>query len=372
MVNGTLSPEEFRLLQQRYEERTGYHLVLADAHGVIQMGAADCDRFPCMKTCRECREQIIREALRTDSVCVDTCHDGFVLWGLPLSRKGQAIGGLVVIGGKKAHEPQNGEFVAACTALRELVRESGFLPERIGSFPETGPASHRHLQRVTFEQLSRGLESASREFLSSLQTAEFDAAARHFQSVRDAFHSGNSLPMDVLRGYAGRLVFQAQSLLAEAGMDPYSCLSEAGFLLEHLAAATNFPELLKVLDVAFARFLELAHQRPKDADDLLIERATTYLEEHVHEELSRETVARAVGVSPSHFSRLIREKKGRTFTDLLNQYRVEHAGKLLVRSSKTLAQIASEAGFCDQSYFSKVFRRYKGLSPAKYRESHQF
>jgi len=82
-------------------------------------------------------------------------------------------------------------------------------------------------------------------------------------------------------------------------------------------------------------------------------------------------VAKAVGISPSHFSRLIRDKKGRTFTDLLNQYRIERACVLLVRSSNTLADIANETGFCDQSYFSKVFRRYKDMSPARYRETHQ-
>ena len=47
------------------------------------------------------------------------------------------------------------------------------------------------------------------------------------------------------------------------------------------------------------------------------------------------------------------------------------AGADTVANQIALAEIASETGFCDQSYFSKVFRRYKDHSPAKYRELHQ-
>jgi AraC family transcriptional regulator len=92
-----------------------------------------------------------------------------------------------------------------------------------------------------------------------------------------------------------------------------------------------------------------------------------FMRAHLRDELSRETVATHAGLSVSHFSHLLRQKVGRSFSDLLRQYRVDRAGELLRRGSLELAQVAVECGFCDQSHFTRVFRRYTGASPRQYR-----
>ncbi|MFO7725321.1 MAG: helix-turn-helix domain-containing protein [Oceanipulchritudo sp.] len=371
MPNGFLKASFFQHLQELYNERTGYNLVLSDANGSIQMGLPDCVKFPCMQSCRECRERIVSEAIRTGQVCVDSCHDGYILWGLPYAVNGHVQGALIVIGGEQDLKDRT-RFERACRELHVLMEEFSLLPEWIhdGKGNEA-VIPHRYICRKAFNKLSKALDEHVRPFVAALQTAEFESAEGHFSLIRQAFREGNELPMDVLRGLVGDLISRARGQFVDAGMDAYACSAEAGLVLEKVSAARDASEIETILEQFLERFVFLSHKRTKDPDDLLIEKATTYLEQHVHEELTRESVARAVGISPSHFSRLIREKKGRTFTDLLNQYRIERACTLLVRSSDTLAQIANDTGFCDQSYFSKVFRRYKDMTPARYRESHQ-
>jgi AraC-like DNA-binding protein len=370
MINGTFNPVFFQYLQNLYRSKTGYHLVLSDTNGSIHMGLPDCDKFPCMRSCRDCREKIVSEALRTGKVCIDTCHEGYILWGLPFAVEGKTIGGLIVIGGEQDACNNTQRFQDACGELYRLMEEHDLLPQLNGNSNDFSRI-HRFVYRKDFSRLHRELDVHAKPLVDSLQTAEFKSADRHFESLKKAFRESSELPMDMIRGLIGDLIYRVRRQFVDSGMDAYACFSEAGFLLEKIASAGNQAEVLQVLDTFYQRFILLSRQRPKDPDDLLIQKATTYLEEHIREELTRESVAKAVGISPSHFSRLIREKKGRTFTDLLNQYRIEHACKLLVRSSQTLAHIANETGFCDQSYFSKVFRKYKGLSPAKYRETHQ-
>ena len=65
MINGQPNPAFFKRLQSEYVSKTGYNLVLSDLNGSIQMGLPDCDKFPCMMSCRECRERIFSESLRT-------------------------------------------------------------------------------------------------------------------------------------------------------------------------------------------------------------------------------------------------------------------------------------------------------------------
>ena len=57
---------------------------------------------------------------------------------------------------------------------------------------------------------------------------------------------------------------------------------------------------------------------------------------------------------------------GMAFTDYLNRVRIE-AAKLLMQEDLSLAEISLRVGFNDQSYFSKVFRKFEGLSPLKWR-----
>ncbi|MDD5603976.1 MAG: helix-turn-helix transcriptional regulator, partial [Eubacteriales bacterium] len=57
------------------------------------------------------------------------------------------------------------------------------------------------------------------------------------------------------------------------------------------------------------------------------------------------------------------------FSSYLNLKRVETSKRLLADSSVNLLEIAGLSGFEDQSYFTKVFKKYTGTSPGKYRES---
>ena len=91
------------------------------------------------------------------------------------------------------------------------------------------------------------------------------------------------------------------------------------------------------------------------------------LEKNLERKLPRDEVAREAGLSPSHFSRLIKEKTGQSFQDLLAAYRVDRARELLVRTDKNLVQVALECGFCDQSYFTRVFQDVKSMTPKQFR-----
>ena len=196
-------------------------------------------------------------------------------------------------------------------------------------------------------------------FLGFMKLAEIDQAEVVFKQIESLVLEMEELPVDLIRGLVGDLIYEAKRQFIQAGLDAYSCTAEAGDLIEGLSAVENREGLVRFLSRLHERMRFLSGQRRKDPDDLLVERASTYIEEHLRESLTRESVAEAIGISPSRFSRLVQQKKGRTFTDLLNQYRIERAALLLVRSSDSLAEIAGETGFCDQSYFSKVFRKYK-------------
>jgi AraC family transcriptional regulator len=81
-------------------------------------------------------------------------------------------------------------------------------------------------------------------------------------------------------------------------------------------------------------------------------------------------LAAVAGVDPAHLARTFRAHYGMTAGAYLREIRVRRAAEALVRSSAPLGQIALDAGFADQSHFTRVFRSAYGITPLGWRELH--
>lgn len=78
-------------------------------------------------------------------------------------------------------------------------------------------------------------------------------------------------------------------------------------------------------------------------------------------------MANVCNMSPNHFLKVFHEYFGQTPHDFLNTYRLERACVLLINTDLSITDIACSCGFYDASYFVKVFKKYKGMTPKKYR-----
>jgi AraC family transcriptional regulator len=74
------------------------------------------------------------------------------------------------------------------------------------------------------------------------------------------------------------------------------------------------------------------------------------------------------GVHPVHLSREFRKHYRITIGDYIRKRRIEHASGLLSNSGMPMAEIASTCGFSDQSHFCALFKKYSGMTPAKFRD----
>lgn len=98
-----------------------------------------------------------------------------------------------------------------------------------------------------------------------------------------------------------------------------------------------------------------------------LKKAMDFIETHYGEPLTVEQIAKEIYLSPSRFSHIIKDELGMTLTDYISKVRIERAKNLLNREESSIAQIAQETGFSDQSYFTKVFKRIEGCTPRAYR-----
>jgi AraC family transcriptional regulator len=99
-----------------------------------------------------------------------------------------------------------------------------------------------------------------------------------------------------------------------------------------------------------------------------LQTVTDYIEAHLDEELSVDTLAQLVEINPFHLIRLFKQTLGITPYAFIIRQRLERAKHLLKSSDCSIAEIAYSTGFGSQSRFSTVFRQHVQISPMRYRQ----
>lgn len=101
----------------------------------------------------------------------------------------------------------------------------------------------------------------------------------------------------------------------------------------------------------------------------IVDQAVFYIGNHFTEAISLDTIARELDVSPYYLSKLLKRFTGKTCTDLICERRVEESKRLLCRGMSS-KEVAFEVGFNSQNYYTRVFKKYTGITPKEYRNSH--
>lgn len=100
----------------------------------------------------------------------------------------------------------------------------------------------------------------------------------------------------------------------------------------------------------------------------VLEEAMAFIREnYAKEEISLNTVASRVNISPSYFSSIFSQEMGVTFVEYLTSVRMERAKELLMCSNMKTSEIGYEVGYKDSHYFGYLFKKTVGCTPKEYR-----
>lgn len=100
-------------------------------------------------------------------------------------------------------------------------------------------------------------------------------------------------------------------------------------------------------------------------EDFAVLRIRRYLEERYAERVSLQDLSRITGISPFHLHRSFCRKIGMPPHSYQTQVRVHHA-RLMLRQGRAISDVASSAGFVDQSHFARHFKKLTGATPGQY------
>ncbi len=94
-----------------------------------------------------------------------------------------------------------------------------------------------------------------------------------------------------------------------------------------------------------------------------------FIETHYSQGLTLEDLAAVAGMNPKYFCRVFRSLTHHSPVDYLNFYRIEQAAHMLDSTELSVTEVGNRCGFWESSYFTKVFRKYKNVTPIQYRKN---
>ncbi len=158
----------------------------------------------------------------------------------------------------------------------------------------------------------------------------------------------------------------------EGGVNPamaYRCSDKYN---QQSDSCKNVAELIRCRNSAVKELTEMVHAKHMSKrTSSYVERCCDYVNKHYREKIYLDDMAEKMGISSSYLSRLFVQEKGVRLQDYIVQVRVDHAANLLVYSEESLSKIGDYVNFPSQSYFGKVFKKYKGMTPKEYRERYK-
>lgn len=140
---------------------------------------------------------------------------------------------------------------------------------------------------------------------------------------------------------------------------------------DYLLKPTRAADILACLNRMADEYIGKDERRSKEVQGVqtnhFIEEAKEYIEEHYAEDLTLGEVAEHIGISGGYLSTLFMQILGCGFVDYLQEFRIMRSLSYLQQNYLKTYEIAYKVGFRDEKYFSRVFKKLRGMSPKEYR-----
>lgn len=101
-----------------------------------------------------------------------------------------------------------------------------------------------------------------------------------------------------------------------------------------------------------------------------IQKVVAYLQDNLGRKVTLAEVAETIFLNKNYLCGLFHEETGKSFSEFLTNLRIDKAKELLISTELPISEIAAQLSYCDNFYFTKVFKKKVGHSPYTYRREH--
>jgi two-component system response regulator YesN len=228
---------------------------------------------------------------------------------------------------------------------------------------ELYPVLDRLLQQEDIQSIASSI-SAYEEWLEQVETAlwaaDMEALDRLIDQWKQDEQCGSLKPEQLQQAVAGGLKVLVKKLNAR---DLYR------FAEPSLAKQpADLEEAVELLETELYLWCHQLVQWRGGNQKNVFEEAKSFIDQHITEDISLETVADKVGLAPTYFSYFFKKMTNETFVQYRMKKRIEMAKRLLEMPHYKIVDVGMEIGYQNYPHFSKIFKKMTGISPTEYRQ----
>lgn len=192
-----------------------------------------------------------------------------------------------------------------------------------------------------------------------------DEMMAHIRTYFESVNKRDSSSIEEIRLKCMEIVFAIDLKVREKGLDAISIDKKE--LLYRIKEIDSYEGLMRWMGAVALDTSQQIKNCAADNTSWLIKHVKEYVTKHYYEKITLEDMARLCYTNPSYLSFRFKKVTGENFSDFVARIKIEKSIDLLLYSDYKLQEISEMVGFEDYSYFSKVFKKYKGMTPLKFR-----
>lgn len=212
----------------------------------------------------------------------------------------------------------------------------------------------------------------TRIFVSAVSHGNFSLAYQTYKTllpdISQLHHSSNQL-----RNAQNLCIIYNTTLRRAAedgGVHPYVLHNLSEQFALQIETISSYESLFNLSEEMLREYCSLVADCVCPNVKPLIHQAIIYVTTNLSDNLTTNSVAKALNLHPDYFAHLFSTEVGTPFIQYVNQQRISQSISLLENTHLPIQQIAITVGFNSVSYFSKQFRLIKGMTPSTYRKTH--
>ena len=178
------------------------------------------------------------------------------------------------------------------------------------------------------------------------------------------------LSKDVLRSVKNSLICSVTLFTRaaiEGGVTPEAAFTLSDSIILAIEEINNMPELMEYEYTAAKQYVQIVQDLSRIKYSNIIQQAISYIYKNLTNKLTLQKISDAIYVHPNYLSSLFKREVGMSLPDYIMKTRVDESKYYIRYTNTKISDIAAFYQFCNQSYYTQVFRKFSGCTPNEYR-----
>jgi YesN/AraC family two-component response regulator len=215
------------------------------------------------------------------------------------------------------------------------------------------------------------------QIINLIKVGDYNQASASMSEITERNFSKPVMSITLARCLIFNLVGTMVKAINELGDGSSNILGDNPLWMDNIIACDTIEEMQRELQLllkevcayaALKRETNVTHERAESLRDLIVS-VTRHIEEHYRDSnLNVNMIGECFDLKGSYLSKLFKNQTGEGLLDYIHKYRIEQAKRMIGLKRDSISEIAKLVGYNEAATFIRVFKKYEGITPGKFKE----